>query len=55
MGQFLNISSDSSKSRRIPESLKTLEKKGFLKAFFSPKELRKLLEESGKLIISSEK
>lgn len=51
MGQLLNSGKNDNKPQQIPESLKSIKKAGFLKAFFTFDELKKLLRQSGRLII----
>ena len=48
MGQFLEVSEKSAKQKRLPKSLHSVEKKGFLRAAFSLEEVKRLLESTGK-------
>lgn len=50
MGQYLEFDKSFVKKKIIPKSLSFLEKKGYLKAFFSEAEIKKILRSTGTFI-----
>jgi hypothetical protein len=55
MGQYLEMSKNFVKRKRLPKSLLPLKRKGFLKAFFSLAEAKILLKSTGSIVKDSNK